>query len=103
MTSQMTRFIELSDIVALRFACAHCKASLSLSLSKDVPEKRLRTCPMCNEPWAQLQNGSTIEATIAGFAESTRKLVDFLCGGHFPGFSMTVELKEESKARLPGE
>jgi hypothetical protein len=94
-TSQTKKFIELSDIVALRFSCNHCGASLSLSLLKDVREDRLRQCPNCYQPWAQMPSGSSIELTIAKFVDDLKKLNDVLVSGYFSGFLMALELKEE--------
>jgi hypothetical protein len=101
MTSQTKIFIEPADLVALRFSCNHCNASLSLSLLKDVREDRLRQCPNCYEPWVQLPNGTTIEPLLAQFIDRLRKLSDVLASGHFAGFSMALELTDAPTPSAP--
>jgi transcription elongation factor Elf1 len=80
MTKQTKHFIELSDIVALRFDCTHCGASLSLSL-KSIDARKLRNCPNCNEPWAFADGQFSIEKKIEELAASLRWMEQFMQGG----------------------
>jgi hypothetical protein len=99
MTTQTKRFIELSDILALRFECKHCGCELLISslhdMSKREEQGKLNDCPVCRKPWASV-NGSTCESAIAEVLSSLNKLRR-LIGTHqdaFPaGFALTVEIK----------
>jgi len=71
MTIQTKRYIELSDIISIRFTCNHCAATLSLVASdykltqgKDAKQNYfLRTCPSCGKYWADNQ-GADFEPTV---------------------------------------
>lgn len=99
MTSQTKKFIELSDIIALRLECKNqkCKATLTTSV-RDFRKGTLSACPVCKEPWATV-NGSSCELAVSEFMQAFHKLEGMLGGeGHFPaGFSLTLEIKEEPK------
>ena len=63
MASQEKHYIELGDILSLRFDCKHaqCGASFSLPLTQDKTqgiEKRLSNCPVCEREWAGKENGT---------------------------------------------
>jgi len=99
MTTQTKKFIELSDILALRFECKECHSELLISSLRDISKReqqgKLNTCPVCRKEWASV-NGSTCELAIAEFLTELNKLRGLL-GTHqgaFPaGFSLTVEIK----------
>lgn len=103
MTTQTKKFIELSDILALRFECKECHSELLVSSLQDISKRneqgKLSNCPVCRRPWASI-SGSTCELTIAEFLTSLNRLRGMI-GTHegaFPaGFSLTVEIegKEE--------
>jgi hypothetical protein len=100
MTSQTKHFIDLSDIVALRFECRRCHATVSLERSGEITVSSLRICPNCREPWAQRPEGSTIEVTIAKFIEQIKEFEEILrrrdelmIGG---GFSLSLEIKSDA-------
>ena len=73
MTIQTKHFIELSDIIALRLDCKNCFASLTCSRGDKIEAKLLRVCPQCNEPWAALPGGSTIELEITKLVSALRE------------------------------
>jgi hypothetical protein len=72
MTSQTKYFIDVSDIIALRFECKHCHATTSLPISSDIRIESLRACPNCNEPWARM-NESSIEIAIKKFVDNFKE------------------------------
>jgi hypothetical protein len=101
MTSQTKKFIELPDLLNLRFQCKHCQSELLISSSHDLAARkergRLNECPVCLQPWASV-NGSSCEMTIAEFLDSLNKLRSTLGtqDGAFPaGFTLTIEIKDE--------
>ena len=102
MTTQTKKFIELSDILALRFECKKCGSELLISSLRDISNRdeqgKLSTYPVCRNPWASV-GGSTCELAIAEFLSSLNKL-RWLIGsqGSFPaGFSMTAEIKADAQ------
>jgi len=63
MSSQTQYFIELGDVLALRFKCKHCETIVSLPMSaKDKRMEMLGACPNCNEPWLLSCNVSIVPA-----------------------------------------
>jgi transcription elongation factor Elf1 len=105
MTTQTKRFIELSDILALRFECKECHSELLVSSLQDISKRdeqgKLNNCPVCRKPWASI-GGSTCELAIAEFLTALNKLRGMLGihQGAFPaGFSLTVEIKDKEQAK----
>ena len=101
MTTQTKRFIELQDILSLRFECKHCGSELLVSSLRDLSSReefgKLNDCPVCRKPWASV-SGSTCELTIAEFLTALNKLRGTLGkhSGAFPsGFSLMIEVKDE--------
>jgi hypothetical protein len=90
MTSQTKHYIEVSDIVALRFDCKHCGAVLTLTLAKDMGNS-INECPVCGKGWARLEN-STSELLIKEFAQKCSRLVYDL--PHL-GFNLSLELSSD--------
>jgi hypothetical protein len=105
MTIQIKHFIELADILSVRFTCIHCEATLSLPIS-DIKLKTgapsnsgfINKCPGCGRPWADL-NGSSYESEIVKFTKSLNALKAAMCGdealGYKPAplsFSLSVEV-----------
>ena len=106
MTTQTKKFIEPSDILALRFECKSCGSELLISSLRDISKReeygKLNDCPVCCKPWASI-GGSTCEPTIAEFLTALNKLRGML-GTHqgaFPaGFSLMIEIKDKEQAKL---
>jgi hypothetical protein len=105
MTVQTKHFIELTDLVALRFTCKHCEATLSLPLSdiklstgENSPINMfLGNCPSCGRGW-MLTNGATYEPIVKKFTAALNRLREML--QQEPpapiGCSLMLELKPES-------
>lgn len=55
MTSEVKSYIDLSDILKMRFECTDCHAGLELDLEK-VKEKSLWKCPNCGFQWTAIPN-----------------------------------------------
>jgi hypothetical protein len=73
MTSQTKKFIEISDIVGLRFDCKNpeCGASLSLPLNQGVNRTdTVQRCPHCGKSWTMLSD--------ADYAVQFKRLLDML-------------------------
>ncbi len=90
MVVQTKHFIELADLVGLKFACKHknCKAVLTLPMSEDALAGALLNCPSCTEPWlqqGQVYFGDTVKNVIASLKalEDLQKKVSV-------GFSLEV-------------
>jgi hypothetical protein len=102
MTVQIKRFIELSDILALRFTCKNCGVTLSFPI-EDNKLKRdnlnnqfLDVCPGCRHAWADLA-GSTYEPVIVRAAVALNRLREVLYGDPPTplGFSLSLEITPE--------
>jgi hypothetical protein len=102
MTTQTKKFIELADILALRFECKNCGSELLISSLRDMSKReeqgKLSDCPVCRKPWASI-SGTTCESAIAEFLSSLNKLRSLIgTQGTFPtGFLMTVEIKAKEQ------
>ncbi len=83
MTIQTKHFIELSDILALRFVCKKCDTALSLSLA----DEKLRTdnstnqflaeCPNCHEDWFSVA-GNNYEPILRRATAALSRLKELL-------------------------
>ena len=96
MTSQTKRYIELPDILTLHFACVRCGTNLSVPMMNEVRLDALHQCPNCREPWTYLQGGATLDALLKQFVGSFNMIVRNLEGNHFPGFKLSLELRDDS-------
>jgi Zn-finger nucleic acid-binding protein len=95
MTSQTKRYIELPDVLALRFVCSRCGANLSVSMMKEIRLDALHSCPNCREPWTYMQGGAALDGLLKQFVESFNVIVKNLESNHFPGFKLTIELRDD--------
>jgi hypothetical protein len=74
MTSQTKKFIELSDVVALRIQCGGCGLTVSVPISsfQSVP----RSCSNCSTPFIGYESQSALNDTlnemIAAFKKTQR-------------------------------
>jgi hypothetical protein len=99
MTSQTQHYIELSDIVALRFRCQYkdCNAILSVSLPTPLKTNKLMICPHCEKPWLSTSMGELGEKAISDFAKSVNDLARVISEKHFADrFSLVLEIKAEA-------
>ncbi len=104
MTSQTKKFIELADLLGLRFQCNECKASLFLPLTKDVNASRLRSCPHCNHPWLAVTNGTSgtsVYSDVSNLVDAVGRLASRFDGSSgFPvGCSMLVEVADKGSEK----
>jgi hypothetical protein len=102
MTEETKKFIELSDVLALRLECRHCGSGLLISSGRDMMKReeqgKLNNCPVCGREWASV-SGSSCEMTIAQFVDCLNKLRATL--KTFPaGFIMTLEVKDAKKPQM---
>ena len=95
MTEQTKRFIELSDILAIRCECRNkeCRASLSIPLAQ-VMGRTVRVCPSCKEPWAQFGE-STYETLFTDLIEKMKALDAAKLGC---ALSLEVRCEEEEES-----
>jgi hypothetical protein len=106
MSGQTKYFIELSDIVAVRFECEQCHATISLPISKGLRAETLSNCPNCRAPWLTLPMGASIENVvkqcmdqIINAAEILRRWKESTQSNGVAGCSMLVELDPTSIRR----
>lgn len=94
MTTQMKRYIELSDVLTLKLDCKACGSVLQVPLSRNMsaPEERLKLdrCPMCLAEWASL-NGSTYQPSIAKFSSALKELARIM-ESEVLGFDLWIEI-----------
>jgi hypothetical protein len=97
MTSQTQKFIELSDIVALKLECKHCGSALAIPSSRDMTRRedvgKLSSCPVCQMPWATL-GGATYEPLIAKFVSALNEIRRTFKDAPI-GFTLTFEVTGE--------
>jgi hypothetical protein len=92
MTSQTRKFIEIADIIGLRFDCKakECGASLTLATFEAINRNSpLKECPNCGKQWALL--------TEADYQHEFKTLVDCLrkIAAAPMGCVFTLEIKPE--------
>jgi hypothetical protein len=94
MTLQTKRFIEMSDIVALRFDCKHCGATLTLDARKNfsIPP---RDCVNCKGALWEYED-ATIDRAISGVIENIKLWQKLLNDPKRIAFSFLLEVKEEA-------
>ena len=94
MTTQTKKFIEIADIIGLRFECKNeeCRANLWLPLIEDINRTHpLQKCPNCGKAWTQLGD-STYELEFKKLVTTLRTIVNAPIGCRF-----TLEIKPESQ------
>jgi transcription elongation factor Elf1 len=98
MTEQTKRFIELADVLSLRFTCKHCASELLISAEREIDSRedrgKLAQCPVCGRGWTVIE-GNSVESRIADFIAAFRSLRAALSSkpGSFPaGFRLTLEV-----------
>ena len=104
MTIQTKHFIDVSDLLALRFTCKNCDATLSLLLTDDKlssgqeREKHfIDRCPSCGRNWFDIGHNS-YELTVTRATAAINKLSDLLGGqmGKNIGASVVLEIKSDA-------
>jgi hypothetical protein len=97
MTNQTRSFIDLSDLIAWRFECRNCHASLELSLDK-LEKGTLNECPHCHRHWALVPtdgySSSSFEPLFTKFLGALDELKRVLGEKSVLGFSLTIEINQ---------
>ena len=78
MTSQTKHYIELSDIVALRFECKNCKTSVTFGMGQNFDLKKLSDCPGCKNTWVYDGYDISIQNEIEAVIRSINRLSETL-------------------------
>jgi hypothetical protein len=100
MTIQTKQFIEPSDILAVRFDCLHCGASVALAVSREFSLETLGGCPNCRRPWLKTSDNSiasTVKACVDAIDKTVATLHEWkntMKALHHPGFSLFLEVKK---------
>ena len=102
MTSQTKKFIELSDVIGVRFACKKCGCALFLDIHRDndtmnnllaSANKILSKCPTCASPWASLPDGRlAFDSEIKDFFRRMQQVKEI--ESKF-GCTINLEIKDE--------
>ena len=77
MTTQTKQYIDLTDIIAFRFDCTKCGATLSLPVSAAHLKPALNSCPHCDAMWASTP-GRSHSDVILDFREALKKVQSIL-------------------------
>jgi len=70
MTSQTKQYIELSDLVALRFECKNCKTAVLIPLGQAFDLNKLRDCPACGRDFISSSTSASIDQEIRTFVSA---------------------------------
>lgn len=95
MTTQTRKFIELADILGMRFDCRKCHASVSLTLEKSRPSPP-RQCPNCRCDWTEMPDGTDHKEEFQVLSDALAAVSSLHLGCAF-----TLEIKPEPQAVLP--
>jgi len=97
MTSQTQKFIEPSDILALKLKCKGCDSTLTIPSGRQMAGReemgKLSSCPICRKAWANLE-GATYEPLIIKFVSTLNELRAALKTAPI-GFTLTFEVEPE--------
>jgi DNA replicative helicase MCM subunit Mcm2 (Cdc46/Mcm family) len=90
-TTQTKQYIELSDLLALRYECKECQTSVTVPI-KGFDTVPVTHCPKCRKGWTIVDNTSYKE-DIEYFVTSAVRLKDVL---RAMGFNLSIEVKQQS-------
>lgn len=93
MTTQTRKFIELADILGMRFDCRKCGASLSVPMDKHPSPPH--QCPNCRCDWTELPDGHDGKEEFDTLARAIAKVAALHLGCAF-----TLEIKPEPQEVL---
>ena len=93
MTTQTRKFIELADIIGMRFDCRKCRTSLSLPMEKS-PNPPSQ-CPNCRCDWTAMPDGSDGKEEFEMLARAIATVARLRLGCAF-----TLEIKPEPQEVL---
>jgi len=101
MTTQIKKFIDPRDVIALYFECAECKATLTLSLAEKIEVSQLAVCPHCRRPWLSLPNGPTIHLELLECLEKLKAFNSHLGKPPYNGFTLKFEITKDPEDYQP--
>lgn len=80
MTTQVKSYIELSDIVAMRFECRQCQTTFSFLLTEKCDLRKFADCPNCAATWVgrAMPPETSIEHEIMDVIRSVNNLRSIL-------------------------
>ena len=98
MTRQIKHYIEITDVLGLRFACKSCGTTVSFPISQTFDLTKLGECPCCKKSWIANASGASIQGEIEAIIRSVRKMADiFGTDSKFPTeLQLTIEVKAEA-------
>lgn len=70
MTSQTKHYIELSDMVALRFECKNCRTAMLIPMEQSFDFTKLRDCPVCQSDFVSTRTDATVSQEIKNFVSA---------------------------------
>ena len=94
MTLQTKRFIELADIISLKFECKKCGTTVTIDARKSFSVKTLRICLNCQNDWWGYEDASIDESIsqLVGLLQRMQRILDdparLAC-------NLSLEVKEE--------
>jgi hypothetical protein len=97
MTTQTKKFIEIADIVGLRFECKNpeCGASLTLTILEAINRNSpLKECPNCGKQWARLTDAD-YQPDFKTLVDSLRKIASAPIGCAF-ALEIKPEIRDKS-------
>ena len=93
MTTQTKKFIELADIIGMRFDCRKCRTSLLLPMEKSPSPPS--QCPNCRCDWTAMPDGSDRKEDFKTLADAMIAVSRLHLGCAF-----TLEIKPEPQEVL---
>ena len=102
MTVQTKRFIDVTDILAIRFTCKGCGTTMVLPItdSKLTSDRLMGTflneCPSCHDRWAYLMSpagGKNYAAAVTDTTAALNRLRTLLHGQDAPGLGFTLSME----------
>jgi len=97
MTSEIQKFIELSDILALKLKCKGCRSTITIPFARDMSNRdsagKLSFCPICQRTWANSQ-GASCAPDLVRFATALGSLREVLTDTGI-GFTLTLEISSD--------
>ncbi len=104
MTIQAKHFIEPSDIIAVRFECNKCHATVSMAISPDIRLDALAMCPNCQKPWLAIPGTDDLTEVVKEFIDAIVKMSlalkrwnEHMGVLHLSGFSFSLEIQHPSQ------
>lgn len=104
MTTQVRKFIDLSDVKAVTLRCVHCESTLTIPSSRDISRHdaagKFSTCPVCLRPWGT-SSGGTCEPLMATLLANLNTLRAALADAK--GFTLALEISSDPASDAKGD